>query len=140
MTEHNVQEHTVQEIEVLIRARYPILYIVSWEEARVDRVLWQLAEKRQKKVLVWSISRGIVPYGTSLQSKKHTDEATREPAAALQRVADAVEPALYIFHDFHHFMEDPLISRTLRELAQPLKGTYPTLVITSPTLSLPTDV
>src|SRR5262245_28754113 len=27
-----------QELEVLIRARYPLIYLVSWEEERVERI------------------------------------------------------------------------------------------------------
>ncbi len=37
------------EIETLIRARYPILYIVSSEEMRVQNVVVEVAERRQKK-------------------------------------------------------------------------------------------
>ena len=38
------------ELETLIRARYPILYIVSSEEMRVQELVVEIAKKRQKKV------------------------------------------------------------------------------------------
>ena len=44
-----------QELEVLIRARYPIIYLVSWEEERVEQYLAKIAQKRNKKVYVWSL-------------------------------------------------------------------------------------
>jgi hypothetical protein len=48
------------ELETLIRARYPILYIVSSEELRVQSAIVDVARKRQKKVFEWSYSTGIV--------------------------------------------------------------------------------
>ena len=37
------------ELETLIRARYPILYIISSEEMRVQTLVEEIAKKRQKK-------------------------------------------------------------------------------------------
>ena len=53
------------EIETLIRARYPILYIISSEEMRVQQLIADIAKKRQKKMFEWSYSTGIVPGLTS---------------------------------------------------------------------------
>ena len=38
------------EIETLIRARYPILYVVSSEETRVLQHIQEIASRRQKKL------------------------------------------------------------------------------------------
>ena len=38
------------ELEILIRARYPILYIITSEEMRVQNVVVGVAQKRRKKV------------------------------------------------------------------------------------------
>ena len=43
-----------REIETLIRARYPILYITTWEETRVQGIILEIAAKRQKKVYEWT--------------------------------------------------------------------------------------
>ena len=51
------------ELETLIRARYPILYIVTNEELRACEMILQTAQQRQKKVFEWSASTGIVPAG-----------------------------------------------------------------------------
>src|SRR2546426_12459426 len=73
------------ELETLIRARYPILYIVSSEEMRVQHLVVEIAKKRQKKAFEWSYSTGIVPAGTSIQSQKHRNAATKEPLLAALR-------------------------------------------------------
>ncbi|MBI3923383.1 MAG: AAA family ATPase [Armatimonadetes bacterium] len=129
-----------EEIETLIRARYPVLYIVSYEESRVENLLQDIAVKRNKRLMTWSISRGLLPYGTSLQSSRHVDESTRDPGNALDQVVKAVEPAIYLFKDFHPFLCDPTISRKVRELALYLKNTYTTLVLVSPTQKIPLEL
>src|SRR5881296_2270403 len=96
---------TIQhEIETLIRARYPLLYLVTSEELRVQSMVMAIAEKRQKKVFEWSYTTGIVPAGTSIQSQKHRNAATKDPLVALDQVIEQVEPALFIFNDFHPFL------------------------------------
>ena len=38
-----------QELETLIRARYPIIYVVTSEETRMQKVVVEVAQKREKK-------------------------------------------------------------------------------------------
>ena len=131
-----------EEIEVLIRSRYPILYIVSWEETRVRDYLMELAQQRQKKVYEWSYTTGIVPAGTPLQSQKQRNLATQDPLQALQEVMERIEPAIYVFKDFHPFLSKNnfAIIRRLRELAMDLKDSYKTIVLLSPILSIPSEL
>src|SRR5258708_8302153 len=92
------------EIETLIRARYPILYIITNEEMRVQNLLMEIAAKRQKKIYEWTCSSGIIPAGVSIQSQKCRNAATKEPLAALDLVIDQVEPPIFLFKDFHPFL------------------------------------
>jgi hypothetical protein len=118
------------ELEVLIRARYPIVYVVSWEEDRVERQISEIARKRNKKVFVWTLTQGIVKLGTPPQSTKSASGSTTDPLAALDAVLGQVEPAIYIFKDFHPFTEDNranlAVVRRLRDLAHHLRDTYKT--------------
>ena len=105
------------ELETLVRARYPILYIISSEEMRVQQLVVEIARKRQKKVFEWSCTTGVVAAGSSVQSQKHRNSATRDPLAALDHVIDQVEPALFIFKDLHPFLgrnNIPVIRRLKR--------------------------
>src|SRR5260370_16630931 len=92
------------ELETLIRARYPIIYIISSEEMRVQALVTEIAKKRQKKTFEWSYSTGIVPAGTSIQSQKHRNAATKDPLMAMDQVIEQLEPAIFIFKDFHPFL------------------------------------
>ena len=100
----------------------------------------EIASKRDKKVFTWSICRGIVPYGTSPQSQRNTDAKTCDAIVALNQVLDMVDPAIYVFKDFHPYLSDPAVIRKLREVALYLKNSYKTLVLVSPTLRLPLEL
>ena len=130
------------EIETLIRARYPILYIISSEEMRVQNLVVEIARKRQKKVFEWSYSTGIMPAGASIQSHKNRNAATKDPLAAMDQVIEQVEPAVFIFKDFHPFLtkNNFAIVRKLKEIALHLKNSFKTIVLVSPVLEIPTEL
>src|SRR5512133_1620512 len=94
----------LNDLETLIRARYPVLYVLTSEEQRVQGVIVEIAKRRQKKVFEWTYSTGLVPAGTSIQSQKTRSAATKDPILALDQVIEQVEPAIFIFKDFHPFL------------------------------------
>src|SRR6478736_7466696 len=130
------------EVETLIRARYPILYVISSEELRVQQVVTDIARKRQKKLFEWSYSTGIVPAGTSIQSQKNRTSATKEPLAALDYVIEQVEPAIFIFKDLHPFLTkgNYAVTRKLKEIALHLKNSFKTIILVSPMMEIPAEL
>ena len=129
-----------EELEVLIRARYPVIYVVSWEEERVERCLREIAEKRGKNLFVWTVTQGIVKSGVEPQQTKLGGGNTADPLAALDAVIQQVQPAIYLFKDFHRFTVDDrcnlTVIRRLRDTAYHLRDTYKSLVIVAPSLKI----
>lgn len=125
---------TDTEIETLIRARYPIIYIVSWEEKRVEDAIRAITQVRGKKLLYWSITQGIV------NNLANRDDTTRDPMAALDYVIDSRDQAVFLFKDLHPFLNDVRLVRRLRDLTYALKTSYKTLIILSPILTLPSEL
>ena len=123
-----------KELETLIRARYPIIYIVSWEEQRVEDALREIARERGKKIFFWTVTQGMV------QNPAHRDNATRDPIAALDAVIDSREQALFVLKDYHAFINDVTVTRRLRDLTAALKTSYKTLIILAPVLKLPSEL
>ncbi|MCC6493424.1 MAG: AAA family ATPase [Pirellulales bacterium] len=125
-----------RELDVLIRARYPIIYVTTWEEERVERCLREIAASRSKKLFVWTITQGIVKSGVDPQQARSGAGNTADPLAALDAVIAQIEPAIYLFKDFHRFTDDERcnlsVIRRLRDVAYHLRDTYKTIVITSP--------
>ena len=133
-----------RELDVLIRARYPIVYVTTWEEERVERCLREIAASRNKKLFVWTITQGIVKSGADAQQSKSGQGSTSDPLAALDAVINQVEPAIYLFKDFHRFTDDERcnlsVIRRLRDVAYHLRDTYKTIVITSPLMRIAAEL
>ncbi len=123
-----------RELETLIRARYPIVYVVSWEEYRVEDALRAVARERGKQLHVWTVTRGFSAPGSQ------RDAATRDPLAALEFVASSADQALFLLKDFHAFINDASVTRKLRDLTPILKNSYKSLVVLAPVLKLPADL
>ena len=135
------REHSPQqELDVLIRARYPIVYVVSWEEERVERCLRKIAEARNKKLFVWTVTQGLVRSGTEPTRTKGGSNSTTDPIAALDAVVDQVEPAIYLFKDFHPFTAGErcnlTVIRKLRDVAHHVRDTYKSIIIVSPEMHI----
>ncbi|MDM8532263.1 AAA family ATPase [Anaerolineales bacterium HSG25] len=135
----------VDELNTLTRAKYPIIYIVSWEERRIEDMLRQVAIDRRKKLYGWTLTNGIAPL--DLMEQQTIDPVTRDPLRALDFVAQSQEAAIFVLKDFHPFLDDsrggpdhPIIIRRLRDITNDLKSSRKTLVLLSPTLRFPTDL
>ena len=129
------------DIEVLIRARYPIIYIVSWEEQRVQQWLATVAAKREKALWEWSFSTGLVQSSRAGASRAR-NQASKDPSIALDEAVAHVEPAVYLFKDLHPFLtaNNFAVVRKLKETAIAIKDSYKTIVLVSPVLALPPDL
>ena len=130
----------IKEIEVLIRARYPIIYTVTWEEDRVEKLLLDIAKQRDKKIYTWTINQGLLPHGASAQSQKYKNAPSKDPLLALENVIELLEPAIFLFKDFHAYIDEPSVRRKLREVSNYLRNSYKTLVLVAPILRLPPEL
>jgi AAA+ superfamily predicted ATPase len=126
------------DLDTLIRARYPLIYLVSWEEQRLDAILQDVAQSHGKALLSWSVTRGL--RRTSGSRSLTISDVSREPGEALAAIGKLTEPSLVVLKDFHPYLENPAVVRALRELAQDLKSTYTTVILLSPVLIIPTEL
>jgi ATP-dependent 26S proteasome regulatory subunit len=123
-----------KEIENLIRARYPLIQMISWEEERAERYLKQVSERLGKQFHTWSAAQGLVGSGNVL------DPATRDPKLALERLPSLGTQSLFLFRDLHPYFADPVVVRRLRELSQEFKCGHRTILLISPTLNVPLEL
>lgn len=130
-------------LELLVRARYPVIYLLSAEESRVTALAERVARKRKKPLFVWSATTGLVEGGTSLESERTRRQPTRDPLAALDRVVDDTQPGVYVFYDLHPYLDAaryPAVVRRLREVALHLRRSAKTIMLVSPVLALPVEL
>lgn len=51
----------LRDLDVLVRARYPLVYLVSWDEHRLDAILLDLAKSHGRALFEGSVTRGLTP-------------------------------------------------------------------------------
>ena len=124
-----------EELELMIRSRYPIIYLITWEEMRVKRFMQGISSSLNKQLYSWSISSGM-------ESNGRTVDETKTAEAALDFIEKSSDNAIFILKDFHPFLkeEETLAIRRLRDLSVRLKRSYKTVVIISPILTIPPEL
>jgi SpoVK/Ycf46/Vps4 family AAA+-type ATPase len=121
-------------IEILIRARYPLIYVVSFEEARVEQCLKQITDSRKKQLFRWTITNGLEqPDGSFITELK-------DPIKILEYILQVDLNALFVLKDYHHYLNDPVVVRKLRDVAHALKLTRKNIIFLSPILKVPTEL
>jgi len=128
-----------REIEVLIRAKYPILYISSWEERRVEEAIRKVCVKLNRQVHTWSVTQGMQP---PVRRASGPVKASSLPGEleALAQIHESAEFTVFLLKDFHPYMKDTRVVRLLRDLAARLRGKAQTLIIVAPQLHLPVEL
>ncbi len=124
------------ELDVYIRARYPLLWLVTPEEQRACREIERLAEAQRKRCLLWSYASGL----SNAALPDQNDEGKRDPAALLRAIREEKEPSIWILRDFHPFLKDARVLRDLRETALKLEASRKTIILLSSVLALPPEL
>lgn len=125
------------EFELLLRARYPLIYIPTREEERVENTIAEIAKKQGNRgIYIWDFVDGYTG------NPNDTGFGKRNPLQALELVEKlpATAPAIFILRDFHRFLEDVAISRKLRNLAKLLKSQPKNLVLISSDVAIPEEL
>jgi hypothetical protein len=131
----------VRELDVLIRARYPLLSVATFEELRFRRLMAavaQLERHRPKGLFVWSRTQGLRQVegpGLGAATERPIPD-TADPLSVLDHLAGA-ERGLYVLCDYGAYLApfgqpEPLVVRRLRELAWAIKAKPVTVLFVGP--------
>lgn len=118
-----------KDLEILDRARYPLVYLVTSEERRAEVALRALAQGRKKSFFSWTITQG-------LRGEQDRGSVT-DPIEALTAIIEDRGEALYLLKDFDAFLDNPVVARRVRDAADVLRASRKTIFITSARMALP---
>jgi SpoVK/Ycf46/Vps4 family AAA+-type ATPase len=128
-----------EELSILLQAQYPLIYLVTSEEERAEQVLYGLAQnKPPRRLYIWTVTHGIVEYGQPRTST--TMHNTISPEAAIEWVVRQREPGIFVFKDLHPFVDNPAVTRWLRDAIASFKGTQKVLILMSPLQQVPIEL
>lgn len=134
-------------LALLFRARFPLLYVESFEEPRVVAEIAAVAGdanlmRTVRPVYTWSATRGFIGPDGSTQS------GTTDPKQAVDWMLRQESAGVFIMLDLHAHLgddrrpADPILIRALRDVAAGFQvgAAARVLVIVSPILRIPSEI
>jgi len=125
------------ELALFLKARYPIIYINTIEEDRVEYVIRKnIKTNLNRSIYSWDFVDGYT------NNPNNEGFAKRNPLQALELVErlNAETPALFLLKDFNRFLTDLSISRKLRNISRILKLQPKTIIIIGSDLTIPKEL
>ena len=125
------------ELALFLKARYPIIYINTIEEDRVEYIIRKnIKTNLNRSIYSWDFVDGYT------NNPNNEGFAKRNPLQALELVErlNSETPALFLLKDFNRFLTDLSISRKLRNISRILKLQPKTIIIIGSDLTIPKEL
>ncbi len=127
------------DIAALLRARNPLLWIVTREEARTERLLMEAAQIAQYEPRFQDCATGITTYDGTVIDARATD-----PAQAIGIIRDSRQRQMWVMRDLPAFLRDPFVCRALRSLARSLtlapRDEARAVIVLTPSAEIPPEL
>ena len=125
------------ELALFLKARYPIIYINTIEEDRIEYIIRKNVKTNlNRSIYSWDFVDGYT------NNPNNEGFAKRNPLQALELVErlSPETPALFLLKDFNRFLTDLSISRKLRNISRILKLQPKTIIIIGSDLTIPKEL
>jgi AAA+ superfamily predicted ATPase len=124
-----------QQLELYLRARCTLLVLLTPEEDRAVRAVLRVCEHLRRACASWDAAEHFQPLtnGTVVP-------VARDPLAALEQIDKADGDPLFVLRDFHDCWADVQVKRKLRSLAQRLRFSKKSILVTTPCGNLPEEL
>jgi AAA+ superfamily predicted ATPase len=125
----------MERIRKALLGGHPLIYVLTWEETRVERLAQHLAKTFYGAACpygVWSIVDGLVVDGKPVPD-------TNDPTRVLEAILAAAGKGFYVLKDFPS-TGSPEIARRLRDLYRALKDRGRHVLIVTPRLAIPEEL
>ncbi len=122
------------DLNLTLRARYPLIYIPSAEEERVESVIANVAKSLGRSIFIWDFVDGYQSNPTD------TGLGKRNPLQALEFVDKIPKGAVFVMRDFDRFLDDVAIARKLKNLARKLKSEAQNIIVLASQINIPDNL
>jgi len=126
-----------EELTVLLKARYPVIFINTIEEDRVEYVIRKhIKTSLNRSIYSWDFVDGYT------NNPNNEGFAKRNPLQALELVERLTSetPAIFLLKDFNRFLSDISISRKLKNISRILKLQPKTIIIIGSDFNIPKEL
>lgn len=129
--------HFNQEFSLLLRACYPLIYIPTQEEERVEKAIAHIGKNvNNRNIYTWDFVDGYQ------DNPNNANFGRRNPLQALEFIEKLPSntSGIFILRDFQRFLEDISVSRKLRNLSKTLKAQPKNIVVVASEINIPTEL
>ena len=151
----------LERLRILINSSTPIVIMETVEEVRVLNMVCSTCAENNLPMFEWSIADGLMRSGNkaavAMQGGKPVSQPdeqvtiladqiqptvvnTREPAQVLAHLETMTIESVVVLKDFHRHLDDPIVVRRLRDVAQQFSAQRRTLILTGPSFSVPPEL
>jgi len=123
---------STEKIRDAIVGKYPLIYVLTWEENRAMQLLEAFSAKlygANHAIRVWSCVTGFTNHVSA--------GATKDPLQALESVLSSDDKGFFVLKDFTPFITQPSVTRALRDAYYSLQSKDKYIFIVSPELVIP---
>lgn len=136
---------TNDELELLVKSKFPVIYLESIDEIHTIGQLRLLASRLNLVFYQWSLTEGL-----RKEQSKDPFYDTKQPVKMLNQVLSLItptedgmvqrKPSLFVLKDFQKHLEDVTTVRRFKDLVNRFRNTKNTFIILSAEYKLPKDV
>ena len=128
------------EIKLLIKSKYPVVYLECADEKYALRQLFSISESLNLIFYQWSVTEGL-----SRSDKEGAFYQTGEPVSMLRTVhylinCEDTPDGLYVFKDMEKYLGEPLLLRLFKDVINRIRNSKSTVVILSAEYKLPKEL
>ena len=121
-----------------IRSNHSLINVVTYEEDRFLSMLTESPLFKDKNIIIWDLGDGFYSVKGEMIGIKNKERA--DPINCLQVIKKFNGNAIFILRDFHLHFRESIILRSLRNLNHDLQFTKKTIVLTTPSPTLPIEL
>ena len=124
-----------QQLNIYLRARFTLIVLTTPEEERALQDIRTVCERGKRACITWDFADSF----QWLTGGPGAIPTVKDPLAALDQIEKMETDALFVLKDFHECWNVAQVKRKLRSLAQRLKFTRKSILITCPTSKVPPE-
>ena len=130
-------EPIIAKLEQAISSEYRIIYLMTWEEERVEQTLKAISQSHyqdDRPIILWTAARGFYTSENILNE-------IRDPEEAVEHIASQQEDAIYLMKDLPAYLEtNTVLPRMLRDLYSQLSKRNSFIVLSHPLMKIPEEL
>lgn len=139
--------YQLNDLMLLLKSSQPLIHVQTHEEQRAVEMLQECGDRLERRVLKWSVTKGLVSAKSGhplLSFEEPRDEPVSgkeaDPADLLREIQRTARGAIYVLCDFHPWLNDPVVVRLLKEIAQGHAASHDYLVLVSSEIEIPDEL